>query len=178
MENSSPNSWPQIDSPPVPSPRGSPHCCCDEERRVLVEDRNRRGGWEGKREGGKEKGGGKDKKRDRLYLYHEFTENAVKDGVIVVSVFRMRDKIFDRFRRRLGEKSNMNITKSGMQYRARARLGRLRLYRLLLSISVPRFFILYITRRFDYVFLVGEYVEADLARAGADEQWVSLLGFF
>ena len=102
----------------------------------------------------------------------------MEDGIIVISVSRMRDKILDRFRRRLGEEPKMNITKSGVQYRARARLGRPRLCHLLLSVGVPRFLILYVTCRFGYVFLVGEHVEADFSRAGTDEQRVSLLGFF
>lgn len=101
----------------------------------------------------------------------------MEDGVIVTSIFGMRDKILNRFRRCLGEESNVNVTEGGVQDGSRACLGRLRFYRLL-RVDVSRFLVLYVTRRFDNVFLVGEHVEADFARPGADEHGISLLGFF
>lgn len=110
------------------------------------------------------------------YLDHEFADYAVEDGVVVIPVFRMRNKVLDRFWRRFGEQSDVDVAIRGVQNRSGTRLCRFG-FKLLLGVEIPRLFVLHVPRGFADVLLVGEDVEADFSGSGRDEHWVSFLGF-
>src|ERR1700739_1398417 len=72
-ENSSSNSLPQMLSPPVPSPNGSPPWCCQSPVPLWMSQKD-------------------------TYLNHEFTNDSVEDSVVVVAIFGMRHKVLDGLR--------------------------------------------------------------------------------
>ena len=47
-------------------------------------------------------------------LNHEFANDSMKDGIIIIPILGMSDKILYGFGRRIGKESNVDITHGGM----------------------------------------------------------------
>src|SRR2546423_15375891 len=96
------------------------------------------------------------------YLNHEFTNNSVKYGVVVVAIFGMRHKILDRLRGSLWKQPQVDIAVSSVQDGRCARFGFLDF--LLLAANHAWLLVLYVTFRLANLFLICEHVESDFTK--------------
>ena len=109
-------------------------------------------------------------------LDHEFADDAVEDGVIVVAGFGVGDEVLDGFGGGFGEEAEVDIAIGGVKDRGGASLVGFELL-FAVGVEVAGFFVLDISGGFGDFGLVGEDVEADFAAGGGDKHGVAGFGF-
>ena len=119
---------PQIDSPPVPSPSGSPVRSVhpDQAKRVRSADSPRQKRTQCKKKTRREK---ERQRTARTRLQHEFLDDAVEDDAFVVRAPRVPDKVLDRLGRSVRVQRELNVAQGRVQRgrrRLRGHLGRRR----------------------------------------------------
>ena len=105
-------------------------------------------------------------------LDHEFANDAVEDGVVVIAVFGVGDEVLDGFGGGFGEEAEVDVAVGSMQDCGGAGFVGFCFF-FLAGVEVAGFFVLHVAGRFGDFGFVGEDVEAHFTTSGGDEHGVA-----